>query len=131
MTIIATTVTPSAGIIDNGSPAADQSLTLSASAARRIRELNAKDGANKMFRVTVSGGGCSGFQYGFKLDDQRNDDDLTWERDGAVLVTDETSLDLIAGSEVDFIDDLMGAYFQVRNPNATSSCGCGTSFAIG
>jgi iron-sulfur cluster insertion protein len=129
--MIATTATPQAGVIENASPAARQSLTLSASAARRIRELNAKDGANKMFRVTVSGGGCSGFQYGFKLDDQLNDDDLTWERDGAVLVTDETSLDLIAGSEVDFIDDLMGAYFQVRNPNATSSCGCGTSFAIG
>ena len=83
-----------------------------------------------MFRVTVNGGGCSGFQYEFKLDDQLNDDDLTFERDGSVLVTDETSLDLIAGSEVDFIDDLMGAYFQVRNPNAVSSCGCGTSFAI-
>jgi iron-sulfur cluster insertion protein len=101
------------------------------SAARRINQLNAKDGTAKMFRVTVSGGGCSGFQYGFQLDDRLNDDDVTFERDGAVLVTDETSLDLIAGAEVDFVDDLMGAYFQVRNPNATSSCGCGTSFSIG
>jgi iron-sulfur cluster insertion protein len=108
-----------------------RSLTLSASAARRIRQLNAKDGSDKMFRITVSGGGCSGFQYGFRLDDELNADDLTFERDGAILVTDETSLDLIAGSEVDFVDDLMGAYFQVKNPNATSSCGCGTSFAIG
>ena len=105
-------------------------ITLTASAAKRIKVLNAQGGTNQMFRVTVNGGGCSGFQYEFKLDDQLNDDDLTFERDGSVLVTDETSLDLIAGSEVDFIDDLMGAYFQVRNPNATSSCGCGTSFAI-
>ncbi len=112
-------------------PPPGRAVTLSASAARRINQLNAKDGAAKMFRVTVSGGGCSGFQYGFQLDDRLNDDDLTFERDGAVLVTDETSLDLIAGSEVDFVDDLMGAYFQVRNPNATSSCGCGTSFSIG
>jgi iron-sulfur cluster insertion protein len=108
-----------------------RAIALSASAAKRIRQLNAKDGSDKMFRVTVSGGGCSGFQYGFKLDDQLNDDDVTFTRDGSVLVTDETSLDLIAGAEVDFVDDLMGAYFQVRNPNATSSCGCGTSFAIG
>ena len=106
-------------------------ITLSPSAARRINQLNAKDGTRKMFRVTVSGGGCSGFQYGFQLDDALNDDDVTFERDGASLVTDETSLDLIAGAEVDFVDDLMGAYFQVRNPNATSSCGCGTSFSIG
>jgi iron-sulfur cluster insertion protein len=118
------------------SPATDappppRTVGLTASAARRVLALNAQGGTTgKMFRVTVNGGGCSGFQYDFKLDDHLNDDDLTFERDGAVLVTDETSLDLIAGSEIDFIDDLMGAYFQVRNPNATSSCGCGTSFAI-
>lgn len=106
-------------------------VSLSAAAARRINQLNAKDGTEKMFRVTVSGGGCSGFQYGFRLDDQLNEDDVTFSRDGAVLVTDLTSLDLIAGAEVDFIDDLMGAYFQVKNPNATASCGCGTSFSIG
>ncbi len=111
-------------------PPPAREIALTASAAKRIKVLNAQGGTDQMFRVTVNGGGCSGFQYEFKLDDQLNDDDLTFERDGSVLVTDETSLDLIAGSEVDFIDDLMGAYFQVRNPNATSSCGCGTSFAI-
>ncbi|MDB5397341.1 MAG: iron-sulfur cluster assembly accessory protein [Rhodospirillales bacterium] len=111
-------------------PPPARQITLTASAAKRIKVLNAQAGTNQMFRVTVNGGGCSGFQYEFKLDDHLNDDDLTFERDGSVLVTDETSIDLIAGSEVDFIDDLMGAYFQVRNPNATSSCGCGTSFAI-
>ncbi len=115
---------------DPSAPPPARAVTLSASAARRIKALNAKDGADKMFRVTVSGGGCSGFQYAFQLDDQLNDDDMTFERDGAVLVTDETSLDLIAGAEVDFVEDLMGAYFQVKNPNAVSSCGCGTSFAI-
>jgi iron-sulfur cluster insertion protein len=112
-------------------PPPPRSISLSDSAARRINQLNAKDGTTRMFRVTVSGGGCSGFQYGFRLDDQLTDDDLTFEHAGAVLVTDETSLDLIAGAELEFVDDLMGAYFQVRNPNATSSCGCGTSFSIG
>jgi iron-sulfur cluster insertion protein len=106
-------------------------ITLSASAAKRIRQLNAQAGTDEMFRITVNGGGCSGFQYDFKMDGRLNDDDLTFERDGSILVTDETSLDLIAGSEIDFVEDLMGAYFQVKNPNATSSCGCGTSFAIG
>jgi iron-sulfur cluster insertion protein len=111
-------------------PPPARQIALTASAAKRIKVLNAQSGTDQMFRITVSGGGCSGFQYEFKLDDQLNDDDLTFERDGSVLVTDETSLDLIAGSEVDFVDDLMGAYFQVNNPNAVSSCGCGTSFAI-
>jgi iron-sulfur cluster insertion protein len=105
-------------------------VTLSASAAKRIRTLNAQAGTDQMFRITVSGGGCSGFQYEFKMDDEVHDDDLTFERDGSVLITDETSLDLIAGAEIDFVDDLMGAYFQVKNPNAVSSCGCGTSFSI-
>ena len=109
---------------------APREVTLSASAAKRIKVLNAQAGTDQMFRITVSGGGCSGFQYEFKLDGQLNDDDLTFDRDGSVLVTDETSLDLIAGAEVDFVDDLIGAYFQVKNPNAVSSCGCGTSFAI-
>jgi iron-sulfur cluster insertion protein len=124
MTSLATDSTQAAA------PPQPRVLILSASAAKRIRTLNAQSGTDQMFRITVSGGGCSGFQYEFKLDDQLNDDDLTFERDGSVLVTDETSLDLIAGSEVDFVDDLMGAYFQVKNPNAVSSCGCGTSFAI-
>ena len=106
-------------------------VTLSASAAKRIKVLNTQAGTDQMFRITVSGGGCSGFQYEFKMDGDVHDDDLTFERDGSVLVTDETSLDLIAGAEVDFVDDLMGAYFQVKNPNAASSCGCGNSFSVG
>ena len=69
-------------------------------------------------------GGCQGFQYEFSFDDQTASDDRVFERDGSKLVTDETSLDLLAGAEIDFVEDLMGAYFQVKNPNATSSCGC-------
>ena len=111
-------------------PMPPRQVTLSASAAKRIKALNAQAGTDHMFRVTVNGGGCSGFQYEFKLDGELVDDDLTFARDGSILVTDETSLDLIAGAEIDFVDDLMGAYFQVKNPNAVSSCGCGTSFAI-
>ena len=111
-------------------PMPPRQIVLTASAAKQIKVLNAQAGTDEMFRVTVNGGGCSGFQYEFKMDGQLNDDDLTFERDGSILVTDETSLDLIAGSEVDFIDDLMGAYFQVKNPNAVSSCGCGTSFSV-
>ena len=83
-----------------------------------------------MLRLAVSGGGCSGFQYGFSFDDAVNPEDRTFERDGATLVIDETSLELLAGAEIDFVEDLIGASFQIRNPNAASSCGCGSSFAI-
>jgi iron-sulfur cluster insertion protein len=83
-----------------------------------------------MLRVAVSGGGCSGFQYGFSFDDTVNSDDLTFERDGVTLVVDEVSLDLLAGSEVDYVEELIGASFQINNPLATSSCGCGSSFSI-
>ena len=83
-----------------------------------------------MLRLAVSGGGCSGFQYGFSFDDARNEDDRVFERDGVKLVVDETSLDLLVGAEVDFVEDLVGSSFQVRNPNASSSCGCGSSFSV-
>jgi iron-sulfur cluster insertion protein len=106
-------------------------VSLTASAARRIGALIAAEGnAGLMLRLAVSGGGCSGFQYGFSFDDSRNADDAVFERDGVKLLVDETSLGLLGGAEVDFVEDLVGSSFQVRNPNATSSCGCGTSFAI-
>lgn len=108
-----------------------QSLTLSANAAKRIAWLMQQESDDGlMLRISVSGGGCSGFQYGFTFDDAINPDDLTFERDGAKVVVDEVSLQLLAGSEVDFVEDLMGAYFKIDNPNASSSCGCGTSFSI-
>ena len=106
-------------------------ITVSASAAKRIAELVAAEGKSGLaLRVAVSGGGCSGFQYGFKLDDTINDDDHVYERDGAKVVVDDVSLDLLAGAEVDFVRQLVGSYFAMKNPNAASTCGCGTSFSI-
>ena len=105
-------------------------LTLSEAAARRIRAIGAAEGRPIMLRIAVEGGGCSGFQYQFDLVDHANDDDLKVERDGAAALVDEMSLVLLKGSEIDFVDELAGAEFKVRNPNAKSSCGCGVSFSI-
>ncbi len=106
-------------------------ISLSASAARRIAELVAMDDyAGMKFRVSVSGGGCSGFQYGFSFDDKTEADELVVTRDGAAMVIDSMSLMYLAGSEVDFIENVGGSYFVINNPNATSSCGCGSSFGI-
>ena len=107
-------------------------IILTESAVRRIALLRAQEQAENAFlRIAVSGGGCSGFQYGFTFDDQRNEDDMVFERDGVAVVVDDVSLGLLSGAEVDFVEDLMGASFQIRNPNAASSCGCGNSFSIG
>ena len=109
----------------------DTGLVVTASAAKRMLWLlEQEERPGLMVRLAVSGGGCSGFQYGFSFDDTVTDDDRVFERDGAALVVDETSLELLNGSEVDFVEDLIGASFKVSNPNASSSCGCGTSFAI-
>ena len=105
-------------------------ITLSERAARRIARILSGEPGGTALRVSVSGGGCSGFQYGFDLDSTRTSDDLVLERDGAVVLIDAVSLPLMDGSEIDFVDDLMGQSFQIHNPNATSSCGCGTSFSI-
>lgn len=105
-------------------------VTLSDRAARRINAILAAEPAPTMLRVAVTGGGCSGFSYNFALDDARLDDDLVVERDGAKVLIDPVSLDFLAGAEIDFTDDLIGQAFKVINPNATSSCGCGTSFSV-
>ena len=106
-------------------------ISLSASAARRIAAVARAEGAAEArLRVSVSGGGCSGFQYQFALDEGPEDGDVVIERDGAAVVVDGMSLMYVLGSELDFVEDLTGSYFRVKNPNATSSCGCGTSFAI-
>jgi iron-sulfur cluster insertion protein len=101
------------------------------SAARRIAVLKQQEETGGAFlRIAVSGGGCSGFQYGLTFDDQRNPDDFVFERGDVAVIVDDVSLDLLNGAEVDFVEDLMGASFQIRNPNAASSCGCGNSFSV-
>lgn len=99
-------------------------------AAKRIVAVMATEPAGAMLRVSVAGGGCSGFQYIFDVARETAPDDLVIQRDGATVVIDETSLDLLEGCTIDFVDDLIGQSFRITNPNATSSCGCGTSFAI-
>lgn len=105
-------------------------LTLSENAARRITAIAQAEGRPLMLRVAVDGGGCSGFQYRFDLVETVEDDDLKVQRDGATALVDVVSLALLKGSEIDFVDELAGAEFRVRNPNAKSSCGCGVSFSI-
>ncbi|MFI4964844.1 MAG: iron-sulfur cluster insertion protein ErpA [Caulobacterales bacterium] len=105
-------------------------LTLSPSAARRIHAIGKAEGKPLMLRVAVEGGGCSGFQYQFDLVDEAQADDLRIELDGAAALVDEMSLVLLKGSEIDFVDELAGAEFRIRNPNAKTSCGCGVSFSI-
>ena len=112
-------------------PVQDISLAISENAARRIRAIAAAEGdPGLMLRVTVSGGGCSGFQYGFKLESARGAEDRVFERSGVKVVVDDTSLDLVKGATLDFVEDLVGAYFKMTNPNAVSTCGCGTSFSV-
>ena len=108
----------------------ETAVTVSDRAARRIAQIVAGEPATPMLRVSVEGGGCSGFQYRFDLVAERAADDLVIEKGGARVLVDPVSLGLLTGSEIDYVDDLMGATFRVNNPNATASCGCGTSFAV-
>ncbi|MBV9758095.1 MAG: iron-sulfur cluster insertion protein ErpA [Alphaproteobacteria bacterium] len=104
-------------------------FSVSPRASARIAEIAAAEGAAAL-RVAVLAGGCSGFQYRFALDSERQPDDVVIERDGARVLIDPASLDLLGGAELDYTDELMGSHFTVRNPNATAACGCGTSFSI-
>ncbi len=106
------------------------SITVSERAARRIGEILKGEPAGTMLRVSVEGGGCSGFQYKFGMEQAKAEDDLVIARDGATVLVDPVSQQYMAGSEIDFVEDLIGASFKVKNPNATASCGCGTSFAM-
>ena len=110
--------------------APDTDISLSPAAARRIQALARDEGRPLMLRVAVSAGGCSGFQYEFDLVDSAQDDDVAIERDGATAVVDQVSMVLLKGSQIDFVDELVGAQFRVNNPNAKSSCGCGVSFSV-
>lgn len=103
---------------------------ISESAAKRISTILASEPGKIGLRVSVEGGGCSGFSYKMDLVDARNDDDVVIERDGAKVLIDDLSIVYLGGSIIDFVDDLMGQSFQIRNPNAVASCGCGTSFSI-
>lgn len=108
------------------------SLTLTENAAQKISSLMHEEEtpSSLMFRIMVSGGGCSGFQYGFSLDEKHQEDDHIFEERGVKVVVDEASLALLEGVEIDYVEELIGASFQVKNPNAASSCGCGNSFSI-
>ena len=105
-------------------------ITLTERAASRIREIVGADAGKSALRIAVNGGGCSGFQYEFELAEAPAADDLVIERDGATAVVDAVSQAFLAGAEIDFVDDLIGQAFKIKNPNATASCGCGTSFSI-
>ena len=107
-------------------------VRLTTSAAKQLAHIVAAEGEGaRMLRVAVSGGGCSGFQYGFALDDAQNDDDVVIESEGGTLVIDSVSYPFLAGSEIDYVEELIGASFQIKNPNASASCSCGASFAVG
>ena len=107
-------------------------ISLTERAALRIRELTAlPDHKDMMLRLAVAGGGCSGFFYGFSFDDEQRADDHAFGRDGMTLLVDDVSLGLLGGAEIDFVEEMSGSAFVVRNPNATASCGCGNSFSVG
>jgi iron-sulfur cluster assembly accessory protein len=105
-------------------------LTMTERAARRIGEILKSEPSGAMLRLSVLGGGCSGFQYKFDVERDKAEDDITVDRGGVTLLIDSISLQYLAGSEIDFVDDLIGASFKVNNPKAKASCGCGTSFSL-
>lgn len=108
-----------------------KTVNVTESAAKRIAFiLSQEEHKGMMLRISVSGGGCSGFQYGFTFDDAVAQGDLVVERDGATVVIDEISLDLLGGAQIDYVEDMIGASFQIKNPIAKSSCGCGNSFSV-
>ncbi len=105
-------------------------VTLSERAAAQVRKVMSREAPGSFLRIAVNGGGCSGFQYAFDIVGDRESDDLTVERDGVVVLIDPVSIDYMRGSEIDYVNDLIGQSFKIDNPNATASCGCGTSFAL-
>ena len=109
---------------------ATPTVVLTQAAAERVSEIMETQQAASMLRISVEGGGCSGFQYKYDLVNDRQNDDLVLERAGATVLIDQISLQFMAGSEIDYVDDLIGAAFKINNPNATAGCGCGTSFSV-
>ncbi|MEM7067494.1 MAG: iron-sulfur cluster insertion protein ErpA [Pseudomonadota bacterium] len=111
-------------------PTSNNTVTATDAALKRVGEILAKDDDNSALRISVEGGGCSGFSYKFDLVDDQEDNDLVIEGNNGKILIDEMSLIYMGGSQIDFVDDLMGQSFQVKNPNAVASCGCGTSFSL-
>ncbi len=109
--------------------ASETNVTVSAAAAKRIGAILATEPEKKALRVSVSGGGCSGFQYGFTFDETEEDGDAKVENDGVTLLVDPMSIQYLMGAEIDYQEDIRGAQFIIRNPNATTTCGCGSSFS--
>ena len=105
-------------------------VTVTERAAQKIGEILRREPAGTMLRISVEGGGCSGFQYKFDMERTQAEDDVLISRDGATVLIDSVSLNYLAGSEIDFVDDLIGASFRINNPQAKASCGCGTSFSL-
>src|SRR5258708_40033104 len=123
-------MTPFSGPCSRSTTITTTAVSISERAARRIGEILKSEGDGAMLRISVEGGGCSGFQYKFDVEHAKAEDDLVIERDSAVVLVDPASVPFLSGSEVDFVDDLIGSSFRVHNPNATAACGCGTSFSI-
>ncbi len=105
-------------------------VVLTERAAKRVAKILASEAPGSALRVAVNGGGCSGFSYAFDITRERRDEDLVIARDGATVLVDPDSLPFLDGAQIDFVDDLIGQSFKIENPNATSSCGCGTSFSV-
>ena len=106
-------------------------ITLTDACAKQLKHLSEQDNSpDLMLRITVNGGGCQGFEYAFKPDTAQNDDDVIFEKNSAKIIVDAISLPYLEDAEIDYVDDLIGAHFKINNPNATSSCGCGTSFNV-
>jgi len=115
---------------DNASVQAP-AVILTDRAAKRVTRILAKEAAGTVLRISVAGGGCSGFQYEYNLvQETPNDDDVVLQKGDAIVLIDSLSLEFMGGAEIDFVDDLIGQSFQIKNPNAVASCGCGTSFAV-
>lgn len=108
----------------------DETVTISDAAAKRIAAIVASEADKSALRISVEGGGCSGFSYKFELDKGPHEDDIVVTKDGATLLIDSMSIAYMTGAEVDFVDNLLGQSFQIKNPNAVASCGCGTSFSV-